>query len=38
LTYLEFDEVVIAQESQIAPAFILHLSKENFPSLIQSWY
>jgi hypothetical protein len=32
-----FDEVVIAQESQIAPAFILHLARDNFSDIAYEW-
>jgi hypothetical protein len=31
-----YDEVVIVQENQIVPAFILNLNKEQIPSLMQT--
>jgi hypothetical protein len=32
-----YDEIVIPQESQIAPAFILHLERSNFKDIAIGW-
>jgi hypothetical protein len=32
-----YDEIVIPQESQIAPAFILHLERSNFRDIAEEW-